>query len=278
MAFAEKHYQTVAQAIHYLRQHATEQPELSDLAEQVGLSPQHLQRAFSAWAGISPKRFLQFLTKEAIKDRLRQSRDVLSAALDAGLSGPGRAHDLMVQCEAVTPGEYGALGEGLTITYGVAGSPFGTVLVGVTGRGVCHLQFLDGLEIGSAVSGLQAEWPKAELVRDDRVVAEFTQRIFGVLQQQQPLSVLLKGTNFQIKVWEALLRLDSGLLASYGDVADLAGSAHAQRAVGSALAANRIAYLIPCHRVIRESGEVGNYRWDATRKTAMIGWEQAKAG
>lgn len=268
-----KAYQTVAEAIRFVRGHAREQPALEDIAEHVGLSAPHLQRVFSEWAGISPKRFLQFLTKEHAKALLRQSRDVLSTAVESGLSGPGRLHDLMVACEALTPGQVGALGEGLTIRFGFAPTPLGEIIAGITPRGVCHLRFLERER--EAIAELRAEWPKADFVRDDAAVHALAKQLFGALANRGPLSVVLRGTNFQIKVWEALMRVPPGHAVSYRDLAALAHAPKAHRAVGSALARNPIAILVPCHRVIRGGGDVGEYRWGAERKMALLAWEGA---
>lgn len=273
-----KSYETVAAAIRFVRARSREQPTLAEVAGHVGLSPHHLQRVFSAWAGISPKRFLQFLTKESAKALLRDSRDVLSAALESGLSSPGRLHDLMVACEALTPGEVGALGEGLTIRYGYADTPFGAIIAAITTRGVCHLKFIEAETAASAEAELRAEWPKARLARDDAAVRVMAQRIFDVTTAARPLSVLLRGTNFQIKVWEALLRIPAGHAVSYGDLAVLADAPRASRAVGSALARNRLALLVPCHRVLREDGAVGEYRWGSDKKLALLAWERARRG
>lgn len=267
-------YDTVAEAIRFVVRHARQQPSLEEIARHVGLSPPHLQRVFSAWAGVSPKRFLQFLTKEHARTLLRQSRDVLSTAVEAGLSGPGRLHDLMVTCEALTPGQVGALGEGLLIRFGLAPTPLGRVIAGITPRGVCHLRFVADEQ--DAVAELQAEWPKAGFVRDDAAVSVLARQLFGALGKGGSLSVLLRGTNFQIKVWEALLRLPPGYVLSYRDVAKLAHAPNAQRAVGTALSRNPVAFLVPCHRVIRELGEAGEYRWGAERKLALLAWEGAR--
>jgi AraC family transcriptional regulator of adaptative response/methylated-DNA-[protein]-cysteine methyltransferase len=269
-------YETVAAAIRFVRGHALTQPSLDEVARHVGLSPSHLQRVFSDWAGISPKRFLQFLTKENAKTLLRESRDVLSAAIESGLSGPGRLHDLMVNCEALTPGEIGALGEGLVIRCGFAASPFGTIIIGSTVRGICHLRFVEPGETDIEEASLHTEWPHAQFDRDDEAAQRLATDLFDPFSEPKPLSLLLRGTNFQIKVWEALLRIPSGHTLSYGDLAAMATLPKAQRAVGTAMAHNRIAVLIPCHRVIRESGEAGLYRWGADRKRAIIGWEQSR--
>jgi len=269
-------YETVAEAIRFVRGHARAQPSLDEIARHVGLSPQHLQRVFSEWAGISPKRFLQFLTKEHAKALLRQSRDVLAAAVESGLSGPGRLHDLMVSCEALTPGQVGALGEGLLIRFGSAATPLGRIVAGITPRGVCHLRFAaPGSE---AEAELRAEWPRAAFARDDAAVRALAERMFGAVAKPAPLSVLLRGTNFQIKVWEALMRIPPGQVMSYRDLAALAQAPNAQRAVGTALARNPVAVLVPCHRVIRESGDIGQYRWGPERKAALLAWEEARQG
>jgi AraC family transcriptional regulator of adaptative response/methylated-DNA-[protein]-cysteine methyltransferase len=210
---------------------------------------------------------------------LRQSHDVLAAAHASGLSGPGRLHDLMIACDAVTPGEVRALGAGLEITYGFGLTPFGRVIAGTTQRGLCHLHFTTGDDISIAIAALHDEWPQARLLRDDSALAATIARLFaaGTLQQPQqaPLHLLLRGTNFQIKVWEALLKIPAGEIVSYQTLAAMIGNPRARRAVGTALAQNRIALLIPCHRVIRESGEIGQYRWGSERKNALLAFESA---
>jgi len=274
LAEQSRHFATVARAIAYLRRTAPQQPTLEELAAAVHLSPYHLQRLFSEWAGISPKRFLQYLTKEHARRLLAESADVLTVAGEVGLSSGSRLHDLMVSCEALTPGEIKAGGAGLTIGHGLAPSPFGTALVAWSPRGICHLAFCSGDE-AARLEELSGLWPRAALRRDDAAAGELLQRIFPVSAPAKPLRLLLRGTNFQIKVWEALLRCPPGRLLSYGELARAAGVPKAARAVGSALAANTIGFLIPCHRVIRESGEASHYRWDSERKMAMLGWEAA---
>ena len=274
-------YETVAQAIRFIRSNSSRQPGLEEIAAQVGMSPFHLQRTFSIWAGISPKRFLQYLTRAHARALLRQSHDVLAASHEAGLSGPGRLHDLMVTCDAVTPGEIRALGAGLEINYGFGLTPFGRIIAGITPRGLCHLQFSESGDVGaaSAIRALRDTWPQARLTRNDKVVNPITSRLLCLHNErptrQQPLHLLLHGSNFQIKVWEALLRIPSGSIVSYGTLAGMAGCPRAPRAVGSALAQNRVALLIPCHRVIRENGETGQYRWTAERKQALLAFESA---
>lgn len=281
MTHDEKHsgkhsaYETVAEAIRFVRARTGEQPTLEEVAGYVGLSLHHLQRVFSDWAGISPKRFLQFLTKEHAKELLRRSHDVLSVAADTGLSGPGRLHDLMVACEAMTPGEIGSHGEGLTIVHGFADSPFGPFLAGTTARGVCHLRFVEPGGEDAAEAELRAEWPKAAFVRDDAAIRSLSERLFRGGRDEKPLRVLLRGTNFQVKVWEALLRVPPGRVVSDGDLAAATGNPKAARAAGSAVGQNRIAVLVPCHRVIRESGDFGQYRWGSERKAALLAWESA---
>ena len=268
-------YETIAQAIRFIRENTREQPELEVVAAHVGLSPFHLQRTFSLWAGISPKRFLQFLTREHARSLLRNRHDVLAAAHEAGLSGPGRLHDLMLACDAVTPGEVRALGAGLEITYGFGPTPFGQVIAGVTSRGLCHLRFIEGSDDAGAITALCNDWPQARLRRDDAALAGTIGGLFVGDNRQAPLHLLLRGTNFQIKVWEALLTIAPGELVSFGTLAGIAGNPRAQRAVGTALAHNRIALLIPCHRVIRENGDIGQYRWGSERKAALLAYESA---
>lgn len=271
-----RQYEVVAQAIRYLRAQALQQPTLAELAQAVHLSEFHLQRVFAQWAGISPKRFLQYLTKEYARQALREAQDVLSVAYDSGLSGGSRLHDLMVSCEAMTPGEIRRGGAGVTVGWGQADTPFGAALVGWTPRGLCYLAFLDGDAAGRQQE-LQAAWPAATLARDDGAAQRLLAQVFPATPQPGRLHLLLRGTNFQLKVWEALLRLPPGQRVSYTQLAAMAGVPKAQRAVGSALAANQIGWLIPCHRVIRESGDSGHYRWGGERKAAMLAWEAGRA-
>lgn len=274
LAESGRQYALVAQAIRYLRAHAQQQPTLAEVAQAVHLSEHHLQRVFAAWAGISPKRFLQYLSKEHALAALREAQDVLGAAQASGLSGPGRLHDLLVSCEAMTPGEIKSGGAGVALAWGEAGTPFGTVLVGWTPRGICYLAFLDDNR-AQRQDELRTAWPAAAMQRDDGEARRLMGQVFPDTPQPGRLHLLLRGTNFQLKVWEALLRLPPGRRVSYTQLAALAGQPRAQRAVGSALAANTIGYLIPCHRVIRESGESGHYRWGDERKSAMLAWEAA---
>jgi len=267
-------YERIVRAIQYLRRHATEQPDLATVARHVHLSEHHFQRLFTRWAGVSPKRFLQHLTVEHAKARLAASRSALELAGEVGLSGPGRLHELFVTLEAMSPGEYRAGGAGQRIRYGAADSPFGPCFIASTARGICALRFPDG---GDGVPALERDWPRARIERSDKTAATLAQRIFGPLRSpDRPLALLVKGTNFQVQVWRALLKIPYGGLTSYGRLARILGQPSAARAVGAAVGANPIAWLVPCHRVIRESGELGGYRWGLERKAAMLGWEAAR--
>jgi AraC family transcriptional regulator of adaptative response/methylated-DNA-[protein]-cysteine methyltransferase len=271
-----KDYRRIEQAIQYLEKHAHAQPELSEIASAVGLSEYHFQRIFSRWAGISPKRFLQFLTKEGAKELLARSENLLDTTYGVGLSSLGRLHDLFVTTEAVTPGEYKSGGAGLTIRYGLHDTPFGKALIGVTERGICHLGFVQDSE-GKAIDTLVSDWQQAKMIEDHRATAPLVEPIFDLDKRgNTPLRLHLRGTNFQLKVWEALLRIPPGAVTSYEGLAAQAGRPGASRAVGTALGRNPVAVLIPCHRVIRKLGEFGNYRYGALRKKALLGWEAAQ--
>jgi AraC family transcriptional regulator of adaptative response/methylated-DNA-[protein]-cysteine methyltransferase len=269
-------YDRIADAITYLEKHRAGQPSLSDVAHAVHLSPSHLQRVFTRWAGVSPKRFLQYLTLKDAKARLRDGASVLDAAYDAGLSGGGRLHDLFVTIDAVSPGEFKRRGAGLEVRWGLHPSPFGPAVVATTSRGLCGLEFPDAIPARAAES-LQRRWPEATLVHDPAATEPAAARVFAHGPDDAPLRLMLRGTNFQLKVWEALLRIPEGRVVSYADVAAAIGRPGASRAVGNAVGANPIAYLIPCHRVIRESGALGGYRWGLTRKRAMLAREHDSA-
>lgn len=271
-------YQRIATAIQYLQEHVYDQPDLEEIARQVYLSPYHFQRLFKRWAGVSPKRFLQFLTIDYAKQLLRNDSSQMDTAYRAGLSSPSRLHDLFVAVDAVTPGEYKSLGSGLSIAYGIHDSPFGRCLIAVTERGLCGLSFIDQAGPENSLEDLQRRWPRARLTEDVEKTGVTTGRVFGAAEDHSsvPIPLLLKGTNFQIKVWEALLRIPSGTVTSYQRLARMIGKPSASRAVGGAVGANPIAYLIPCHRVILSSGVFGNYRYGGVRKTAILGWEQAR--
>lgn len=274
-----RRHRAIATAIRHLVENWQDQPALGELAEVAGMSPFHFQRLFTQWAGISPKRFLQFLTLDNAKRLLAENHSVLDVSLDVGLSGPSRLHDLFVACEAMTPGEYKALGGGLTIRWGLHATPFGPSLVATTERGVCWLSFAEEEDGRDAMAEMAAAWPAARLVEDadaTRPAAASAFRWDGATGDE-PLRLLMKGTNFQIKVWEALLRIPSGAVVSYEDVARAIGQPTAMRAVGAAVGRNPVCVLIPCHRVIQKSGIIHNYRYGIPRKRALLAWEQGRA-
>jgi AraC family transcriptional regulator, regulatory protein of adaptative response / methylated-DNA-[protein]-cysteine methyltransferase len=271
-------YGRVERAIRYLETHFREQPGLEDIARATGLSAFHFQRLFSRWAGISPKRFLQFLTADYARKLLRESPSVLDAAYEAGLSGSGRLHDLIVTIHAATPGEIKTRGAGLTIRYGVHTSPFGDCFIAITDKGICTLSFLAGHGTGEAIGQLRDAWQKAKLIEDAKGTGDTAKRVFASTLKGDtiPFHAFVKGTNFQVKVWEALVRIPPGFAVSYEDVAARIGDSKAVRAVGTAVSRNPVAFLIPCHRVIRKTGAFGNYRAGAHRKKAILAWEGAK--
>lgn len=270
-------YQRVERSIAFLAGHYREQPGLAAAARVAHLSEFHFQKIFTRWAGISPKRFVQFLTVEHAKQRLAESQPVLAAALDAGLSGPGRLHDLFVSVEAMTPGEFKAQAAGLRIGYGAHPTRFGRCLLGVTTRGVCWLSFIGEGSEAAAVAELRAHWSGASFTKQPQVTGPLAAQIFREFGTRRgSLSVLVMGTNFQLKVWQALLRIPPGAVVTYETLGQGIGAGKAARAVGSAVANNSIGYLIPCHRVIRKSGLVTGYRWGSARKQAMLGWEAAQ--
>ncbi|GAA4385576.1 methylated-DNA--[protein]-cysteine S-methyltransferase [Hymenobacter koreensis] len=268
-------YQRVAQAIRFLEENFRRQPSLDDVAAAVHLSPFHFQRLFSEWAGISPKRFVQYLTADFLKARLAEAGSLAEAAEAAGLSAPSRLHDLFVTLEAVTPQQYRTGGEGVRIGYGVHETPFGPALLAATERGICSLALLGAASPEAALTDLQKAWPRAALVNDAAQTAPLLGQAFATTPSR-PLHLLVRGTNFQVKVWEALLRIPLGQLVSYQHIAQAIGQPKALQAVGSAVGANPVAYLIPCHRVIRKEGVLGEYRWGSTTKKAIIGWEMAQ--
>jgi AraC family transcriptional regulator of adaptative response/methylated-DNA-[protein]-cysteine methyltransferase len=268
-------YLRIEQAIRYLEANYQRQPDLAEIAASVHLSEFHFQRLFTHWVGISPKRYLQFLTKESAKNWLKASASLLEAAYASGLSGPSRLHDLFVTCEAVTPGEFKHKGEGLQITYGIHPSPFGECLLAVTGRGICSLMFVPGKDREASLATFRHDWQQAELSEDPARTRPLLEQVFSS-SSERSLPLHLLGTNFQMKVWEALLRIPAGALTTYTAVAQSIGRPTAARAVSNAVAHNPIAYIIPCHRVIRESGEMGGYRYGIPRKRAMLEWETAR--
>lgn len=266
-------YVLIEKAIAYLDQNSARQPILADVAAHVGLSEFHLQRLFSRWAGISPKRFLQAATIQHAKGLLDHSASVLETAHEVGLSGPGRLHDLFVHGEAMTPGEYKKAGEGLLLCYGIHPTRFGWVLIGLSERGICALRFTRDRDGIAEFEELRSEWAGAEWNLDQNATGLVVEQIFGAGGPSGPLHLHVRGTNFQLKVWNALLQIPSGGATTYGDLACEIGSPKAARAVGSAVGRNPIGYLIPCHRVLRRSGAIDQYRWGGQRKRTILAWE-----
>lgn len=267
-----QHYKLIELAIQFIEAHVQRQPELDEIASAIGLSEYHFQRLFTRWTGISPKRFMQFLTKEHAKELLARSENLLDTTHQVGLSSLGRLHDLFVTTEAVTPGEYKSAGEGLTIRYGIHPTPFGKCLIATTERGICNLSFVESSE-GKTIDELVASWKHARMTEDYASTAPLVTRIFADLEPESPLKLHLRGTNFQIKVWEALLKIPTGAVTTYEQIAAQIGNPNALRAVGTAVGHNPIAYLIPCHRVIRKTGEYGNYRYGTARKKVLLARE-----
>lgn len=267
-------YIKIEKAIRYLETNYVHQPALAEVAAHVGLSEYHFQRLFKRWAGISPKRFVQYLTAQLSGQLLRNRSDILDIAFDAGLSGSGRLHDLMVNVYAMTPKEYRDYGDSLTIEYGWHTTPFGTCLAAATDKGICWMSFHDG-EDGLAALGNQ--WKAANLVMNPAKTSELIRRIFETDEVADKSVMLhLKGTNLQIRVWEALLEIAPGEIVSYSQLASRVDRPNAVRAVASAVGRNAISYVIPCHRVLRKGGGIGGYRWGTSRKRAMLTWESAR--
>ena len=271
-------YERIADAIDYLRTHFREQPDLEEVARQVHLSPFHFQRIFTEWAGVSPKKFLQFLTVDYAKGLLKEpGRNLLDTAFETGLSGTGRLHDLFIRIEGMTPGEYKQGGAALSIRYSFNPTTFGKILVASTAKGICHMAFVESEQ--EALENLCAEFPQATLqVGMDPMQVKALSIFRRNWQQPEEVKLHLRGTEFQLKVWETLLKIPAGSLACYADVAKAIDRPGAARAVGTAIGQNPVAFLIPCHRVIQNSGSFGQYHWGATRKTAIIGWEAAHFG
>ncbi len=273
-------YHYIAAAIEFIREHHRSQPDLATIARHVHLSEFHFQRLFTKWAGISPKRFLQYLTVDYAKSRLLESTSLLTLTSEVGLSSPGRLHDWFVHLDAMSPGEVKQGGTGIRIQYGLHPTPFGPCLLATTPRGICTLQFTPTLDPDWPLTVLTHEWPQADLVKDPQSTGALCQRIFGSDPDRDPLAppinLHIKGTNFQIQVWRALLSIPFGQLTTYKGVAETVGRPQAARAVGTAIGLNPVAILIPCHRVLRQSGELGGYRWGLTRKCALLGWEASQ--
>ncbi|HUK99874.1 MAG TPA: methylated-DNA--[protein]-cysteine S-methyltransferase [Nitrospirota bacterium] len=266
-------YQRIEKVILFLDNNFHRQPRLKDIAQSVDLSTYHLQRLFKRWAGISPKRFLQILTIEHVKQIMRLSSNLLDITYESGLSSTGRLHDLFVNVEAVTPGEFRRQGEHLKIHYGFHPSPFGVCFIAVTNRGICCLDFVEDCDREKIAENLKKQWRLALTREDSAITRRYIDQIFGCLTTDTVLPLHLKGTNFQIKVWKALLNIPRGMIASYENVAGLIRKPQAIRAVSNAIAHNPVAFVIPCHRVIRKTGAMGGYRWGLARKKAILAWE-----
>lgn len=267
-------YQRVAKAITFIKEHATDQPNLNDVAEAVHLSPYHFHRMFKDWAGVTPKEFLQYISLSHAKKLLNENQTIEEATFSTGLSSSSRLHDLFVNIEGMTPGEFKNQGQSLDIRCHFSESPFGDILIASTGRGICNLSFVK--ERDESMRELKERWPMARITEgEDKHIRNLDDRFGRGWRDPDEIKLHIRGTEFQLKVWEALLKIPVGQLVAYSDVAQAIDNPNASRAVGTALANNPIAYLIPCHRVIRKVGDIGNYRWGGTRKTAIIGWEAA---
>jgi AraC family transcriptional regulator of adaptative response/methylated-DNA-[protein]-cysteine methyltransferase len=275
LATAAADYDVVRRTIAHIRGNWRAQPDVATIARAVGVSATDLHHLFRRWCGLTPKAFLQALTLHHARELLRASASVLDAAYEVGLSGPGRLHDLFVTHEAMTPGEWKAGGEGLTLTYGYHPSPFGTALVMTTPRGLAGLALADPGKERAALRDMTSRWPKARYVEDFAATAATARRIFdpSLWRRDQPLRVVLIGTDFEVRVWERLLEVPMGRLISYSDLAARAGTPRAARAVGAAVGRNPVCFVVPCHRVVGKSGELTGYHWGLTRKRAMLGWE-----
>ncbi len=272
-------YERVEQAIHFLEENFQDQPDLEQIAQSVHLSKFHFQRLFKRWAGVTPTQFLGYLTIEYAKERLKESQSILDTTLDAGLSSPGRLHDLFVTFEAMTPGEYKNQAEGLPIQYAFHPTPFGQALIAVTDRGVCAFRFLANQETKETLLvELKEDWPGALFTHDPQATKPVIEKLFSSVKpyDEHPLHLFIKGTNFQLQVWRALLSIPPGAMTTYQEIAHQMGRPSATRAVASAIACNPIGYIIPCHRVISKVGKAHQYRWGASRKKAILGWEASR--
>ncbi|PVB61986.1 bifunctional helix-turn-helix domain-containing protein/methylated-DNA--[protein]-cysteine S-methyltransferase [Labrenzia sp. 011] len=277
---AAEHYDVVRRTLERITRDWREQPSLEELAREAGLQPIQLQRVFSRWAGLTPKQFLQAITLDHAKALLRDSVSVLDTSHEVGLSGSSRLHDLFVTHEAMTPGDYRNRGGGLTIAYGFHASPFGQVLVMATDKGLAGLGFADPGAEHSALEDMCGRWPAASYVQDQEATAGYADRVFDPQQwrQDQPLNIVMIGTDFEIRVWQTLLNIPMGRVTTYSDVATHIGSPRASRAVGTAVGRNPISFVVPCHRVLAKGGKLGGYHWGLTRKRAILGWETGLSG
>ena len=262
----------IARAIQFIDEHFREQPRLAQIAAAAELSEFHFNRLFRRWAGLTPKQYLGYVTGRAAKRALRTDPSILDAAYSVGLSGPGRLHDLMVTLDAMTPGELKAQGRGVEIGYGLTKTPFGTALIAATARGICHLSFVEPDGQALALAELRERWPHAHLQTDAARAAQFARRIWSTGSRKAPLKLNVAGTNFQLKVWQALLELGGRESTTYSAIATAVGHPSGMRAVGNAVGANPIGWLIPCHSVLRKDGSLGGYHWGPERKRAMHSW------
>ncbi|MEA2992647.1 MAG: AraC family transcriptional regulator [Alphaproteobacteria bacterium] len=273
-------YDLVRRAVAFISEQWRAQPEIGAIAEAAGVTATELHHLFRRWAGLTPKAFLQALTLDHARALLRDSASVLDASYEVGLSGPGRLHDLFVTHEAMSPGEWKAGGEGLSIAYGFHPSPFGIALVMATSRGLAGLAFADPGEEQAALADMRGRWPKARYVEDAEATAPLAQRIFDsrLWRPEQPLRVVLIGTDFEVRVWETLMRIPLGRATTYSDIATKVCTPKTARAVGAAVGKNPVCFVVPCHRVIGKSGDITGYHWGITRKRAMLGWEAGRVG
>jgi AraC family transcriptional regulator of adaptative response/methylated-DNA-[protein]-cysteine methyltransferase len=270
-------FRRIEKAIQFIEENFQNQPSMKEIAEHVALSVFHFNRLFSNWAGTSPQRFMRFLTKEFAKEKLAESANILEATFESGLSSSSRLHDLFVSYEAMTPAEFKAKGAGLSVYYGIHETPFGECLIAITERGITDFRFLEEESKPLIIKEIQQDFEKAKLIFDNNLTKPFIEQIFYENSNaNEPIKVLMRGTNFQIKVWEALLQIPFGQMLSYETIANAIGKPTAQRAVGTAIGSNRLGYIIPCHRVLQKVGGIGGYRWGTTRKKAILGWEMAK--
>jgi AraC family transcriptional regulator, regulatory protein of adaptative response / methylated-DNA-[protein]-cysteine methyltransferase len=270
-------YARIEAAIQFLSENFKEQPTLEEAAAHVHLSPFHFQRLFQDWAGISPKKFLQYLTVDFLKNKLHEVNNLQEAAELAGLSAQSRVYDHFITLEAMTPQQFKSGGENLAIHYGFQQTPFGQCLLASTNKGICHLSFVTPEQEAPALAALQQQWPWANWQNNTSHTARLAAQVFSQEEPTAKIHLLVNGTNFQVKVWEALLRIPSGEVRTYQQIAESIGNPKANRAVGTAVGQNPIAYLIPCHRVIRKEGIVGNYHWGEIRKKALIAWEMGQS-
>ena len=277
---ALRDYDSVRRAIAFISEHWRAQPSIESMADAAGVTPDELHQLFRRWAGLTPKAFMQALTLDHAKNLLRDSASVLDAALDAGLSGPGRLHDLFVTHEAMSPGEWKTGGAGMTLRYGFHPSPFGTAIVIASGRGLAGLAFADPGQEQAALADMQRRWPRATYLEDHNGTAALAQRVFDtkLWRADQPLRVVLIGTDFEVRVWESLLKIPMGCAVCYSDIAQRIESPRAARAVGAAVGKNPISFVVPCHRALGKGGALTGYHWGITRKQAMIGWEAGQVG